>query len=256
MASLDHGTKMKIQILGNGGAISNGLPYNSFLVNDNFLVETPPDIMNSLFRENVALTGIRIIYISHFHGDHYFGLPFLLLRVFLDTINSRAKDSLTIIGPPSVQQKVDEICRLAVGGDHPLLQWMDQVLTFVEISEEETIAVDNDTYISSFAMNHFIETWGFTFFNRDRALFSYFADTTWDDSLLDQVRLFPKIIIADLNGEPSDPVKVHMSGDDLVENALPVSGDRIMYYGTHLKYQKESENKYIRYTRPGEVIEF
>ncbi len=46
-----------------------------------------------------------------------------------------------------------------------------------------------------------------------------------------------------------------MSGDDLVEKALPVSGDRIMYYGTHLKYQKESENKYIRYTRAGEVID-
>ncbi|MFW5771005.1 MAG: MBL fold metallo-hydrolase [Spirochaetota bacterium] len=254
MAILDHGIKMIIKILGNGGAINDGLPYNAFMVENTLLVETPPDIMNSLFREHVPVTGIRIIYISHFHGDHYFGLPFLLLRVFLDTLYSRTRESLTIIGPPLIKQKVDDICRLAVGIEHPLLRWMDQVLTFVQISEE-AIPVDNDTYISSFPMNHFIETWGFTFFNRDRALFSYFADTTWDYSLLDQVYLFPKVIIADLNGEPSDPVKVHMSEEDLVEKALPVSGEKIMYYGTHLKYQKESENEYIRYTRPGEVIE-
>lgn len=256
MAILDHGKKMKIKILGNGGAINDGLPYNAFMVENTMLVETPPDIMNSLFRENVAVTDIRIIYISHFHGDHYFGLPFLLLRVFLDTLNSRTSDSLTIIGPPSVKQQVDDICRLAVGSDHPLLQWMGQVLFFVEISEKKRIPVDNNTHISPLKMNHFIETWGFTFFNKNRPMFSYFADTTWDDSLLDHIRLFPGVIIADLNGEPSDPVKVHMSEKDLVEKALPVSGEKIMYYGTHLKYQKESGNEYIRYTRPGEIIEF
>ena len=53
-------------------------------------------------------------------------------------------------------------------------------------------------------MNHFVETWGFTFFNKDGSLFSYFADTAWDDSLLDQIRLFPGVVIADLNGEFSD----------------------------------------------------
>ncbi|HNX25734.1 MAG TPA: hypothetical protein PKG60_16930, partial [Spirochaetota bacterium] len=61
---------MQIKILGNGGAINDGLPYNSFLVDDFFLAETPPDIMTSLFRERTDLSKLRVIYISHFHGDH------------------------------------------------------------------------------------------------------------------------------------------------------------------------------------------
>ena len=39
---------MKIKILGNGGAINDGLPYNSFAINGTLLCETPPDIMLSM----------------------------------------------------------------------------------------------------------------------------------------------------------------------------------------------------------------
>ena len=42
---------MNIRMLGTGGAINNGLPYNSFIINEDLLIETPPDIMISLFRE-------------------------------------------------------------------------------------------------------------------------------------------------------------------------------------------------------------
>lgn len=85
-------------------------------------------------------------------------------------------------------------------------------------------------------------------------IFSYFADTIWDDALLDQIKLLPKIIITDLNGEQSDPVKVHLSESDIIRNALPVSNGNVVFYGTHLKHQKESLNKYIKYTYPGEEI--
>lgn len=36
---------MRLTILGNGGGISDGLPYNAFLVDDLLLCELPPDIM-------------------------------------------------------------------------------------------------------------------------------------------------------------------------------------------------------------------
>lgn len=90
---------MNIRILGNGGAISDGLPYNAFLTDGYFLTETPPDIMGSLYRENAALSGIRTIFISHFHADHYFGFPFLALRLFFNGIT----EPIAIIGPPGGQ---------------------------------------------------------------------------------------------------------------------------------------------------------
>ena len=36
---------MEITILGTGGGVNAGLPYNAFLIDDSFLCETPPDIM-------------------------------------------------------------------------------------------------------------------------------------------------------------------------------------------------------------------
>jgi hypothetical protein len=38
---------MKIKMVGTGGAINDGLPYNSFIVDNTLLVEAPPDIMTA-----------------------------------------------------------------------------------------------------------------------------------------------------------------------------------------------------------------
>lgn len=245
---------MKIKILGNGGAISEGLPYNSFLVEDKYLIETPPDIMNSLFRENIDISKIQLIYISHFHGDHYFGLPLLLLRLFFNSINNQINSFIKIFGPKGIKNKTKEICILAVGENHPLHQWIEIGLVFFEIISQEDIQIDNELVLRPFSMFHFIETWGFSLHNKNMIIFSYFADTIWDVALLDQIKLLPKVIITDLNGEPSDPVKVHLSENDIIKNALPVSNGNVVFYGTHLKHQKESLNKYIKYTHPGEEI--
>jgi ribonuclease BN (tRNA processing enzyme) len=68
---------MRIQVLGNGGAINEGLPYSSFVVDGILLCETPPDIMLSLHKHAIEISSIKTVYISHLHGDHTFGLPFL-----------------------------------------------------------------------------------------------------------------------------------------------------------------------------------
>lgn len=46
---------------------------------------------------------IEVVFVSHFHGDHIFGLPFLLLEYF--HLTPRTKD-LTIIGPPGIQERI------------------------------------------------------------------------------------------------------------------------------------------------------
>lgn len=245
---------MKIKVLGNGGAINDGLPYNSFLIDDIYLIETPPDIMNSLLREKIDLSKIRLVYISHFHGDHYFGFPLLALRLFFDSIQKQLMEKIIILGPINIKNKIQEICKLAVGEIHPLNEWIDVNANFIELTQNNDIALDENLKIKSFPMFHFIETWGFSLYNKSEIIFSYFADTMWDDKLIDQIKLLPKVIIADLNGEPTDQVKVHLSENDIITKALPLSKDNIIYYGTHLKYQKESLNKNIHYTYPGEEI--
>jgi phosphoribosyl 1,2-cyclic phosphodiesterase len=246
---------LKIKILGNGGAINDGLPYNSFIIDEFLLIESPPDIIDSLYREKIDLSKIQIIYISHFHGDHYFGLPFITLRIFFNSIANQNTNKIKIIGPENIKIKTKEICKLAVGENHPLHQWIENNIIFIEINSNQNILIDNNIILKCFTMHHFIETWGFSFYNKEKILFSYFSDTLWDDKLIEQIQLYPKIIITDLNGEPSDPMKIHLSENDLLTKAIEVTGDKTIFYGTHLKYQKESLHKNIKYVYPGEIID-
>jgi hypothetical protein len=245
---------LKIKILGNGGAINNGLPYNSFIIDDKYLIEAPPDIMNSLFRGKIDILKIKLIYISHFHGDHYFGLPFIALQLFFNSINKQSIDKIKIIGPQSIKNKTIEICKLAVGENHPLHQWIENNIIFIEINSNEEILIENKISFQCFPMYHFIETWGFSFFYESNVLFSYFPDTLWNDELIKQIQLCPKMIITDLNGEESDPMKIHLSENDIITKAIDICGDKTIFYGTHLKYQKESLHKNIKYVYPGEII--
>jgi len=245
---------MEIRILGNGGAINDGLPYNSFMIDEFFLAETPPDIMASLFREKTDLSKLQIIYISHYHGDHFFGLPFLILRLFYNSSGTPLNYMIRIMGPEGIKSRVNEICTLAWGDGHPVHDWIENNFIFNELVHGNKYDINSGTYLQSFSMFHLVETYGFSFYKNDRLLFSYFADTVWNDELLVQIKLFPEIIVVDLNGEPSEIVKIHMSEDDIIEKAMPYSEGRITFYGTHLKTQKKSELKNIRYFYPGDII--
>ncbi len=241
---------MKIRILGTGGAINNGLPYNSFIINDDFLVETPPDIMNSLFREGVDRQKISEIYISHFHADHCFGLPFLLLRNFADGYSTGIK----ITGPKGIEQRVTDICTLAFGAEHLMQKWIGKYITFEEIYKGKEIEINTQYKLTPVKMFHSPETYGFVLESEGKKT-AYIADTYWEDSLLEYIRDADSVLI-DLNGEKSDRAKVHISEYDLEQYALPnIKKKDIKFYGTHLKEEKSSKNMHIRYLLPGKVIE-
>lgn len=52
---------------------------------------------------------LQALWISHFHGDHFFGVPLLLLRFW--EMGRRAP--LTILGPPGVEEKICQAMDLA-----------------------------------------------------------------------------------------------------------------------------------------------
>ena len=55
---------------------------------------------------------IEAVFISHFHADHFFGLPFLLLEA---KYGGRERD-ITIVGPPGIEERTDGLLRLGYPG--------------------------------------------------------------------------------------------------------------------------------------------
>ena len=67
--------------MGTGNAFApGGLCWSGFVLNDKYLFEAPPQALMSLNRLDVDPNEVEAVVLSHHHGDHFLGLPFLLLH--------------------------------------------------------------------------------------------------------------------------------------------------------------------------------
>lgn len=95
---------------------------------------------------------INHIFISHLHGDHYFGLVGLLNSFAL---NNRVND-LHIYAPEKLKSII-EIQMEVKGSGFPFQ------LYFHNLEKEEVLLDDKSLNVECFKVNHRIECWGFLF---------------------------------------------------------------------------------------------
>lgn len=252
--SLYNRGKMEIKILGIGGFINDGYAYNSFLLNGDFLIETPPDIMQSLYRNEHDYKKIKRIFISHEHGDHIFGMPFITLNLFKYYLTQELPSSkIEIIGPRGIKERIYELQVLATSPDNPSVEWMGNIYKFVEINEETEISLNKECEINFFKTNHSKETYGIKLKRNGELIFVYTADTKWDEKYINVLKSKPKYCICDLNSNGDDSIKAHMSEKDITNYAIPVTGSETKYIGTHISKKRKSTNEFIEYAYDGAV---
>ena len=246
------GDMREILILGNGGAVSDGLPYNGFLINRSILVEAPPDIMPSLRRSAIDPQSINTIFISHVHADHIFGLPFFLLQRFMDDVRYDKHGELVVIGPPGIGAHAKKLMDMAFG-EMPAMKWMERCVNFTETGDGLAVPLIPGCTSTCARMDHFSPTWGFVTECAGKAFFAYIPDTLWCPGVTDILERAPEDVLIDLNGEADDNVPVHISEPELVD-WLAQHDSATVFWGTHLKRDKTSTHPRIRYPRPGQRI--
>jgi len=100
---------MQLRFVGCGDALGSGGRSNTcFHVtgrNVNFLIDCGASSLPALKREGVVRDEIDLILITHFHGDHFAGLPFLLL----DAQFSRRSRPLVIAGPAGIETRLPQV---------------------------------------------------------------------------------------------------------------------------------------------------
>src|SRR3979490_3051153 len=100
---------MQLQFVGCGDALGSGGRYNTcfHLTGErvNFLIDCGASSLPALKRLAIARDGIDLILIAHFHGDHFGGLPFLLL----DAQFTRRTRPLVIAGPAGIEEKLVQL---------------------------------------------------------------------------------------------------------------------------------------------------
>lgn len=108
---------MKLYILGCGDAFgSGGRNQSAYLFEAEgrfFLLDCGPTTLLAMKRAGMDPRRLDAVFISHLHGDHFGGLPFLFIE-FLHQ-SPRAKP-LHIAGPPQTEDRVRRLFRLMYGG--------------------------------------------------------------------------------------------------------------------------------------------
>jgi ribonuclease BN (tRNA processing enzyme) len=105
---------LELSFLGSGGAFAIGGRYwSSFVVNRRYVFEAPPTLLPHLKRMAIPVADIHAVFITHFHGDHFMGLPFLFLEYAYLTPR---RDDLYIAGPPGVQALIEGLAETAFPG--------------------------------------------------------------------------------------------------------------------------------------------
>ena len=97
---------MQLRFVGCGDAFGSGGRLNTcFHVSGreaNFLIDCGASALPALKRLEIERNEIDLVLITHFHGDHFAGLPFLLL----DAQFSRRTRPLTIAGPEGIETRL------------------------------------------------------------------------------------------------------------------------------------------------------
>lgn len=104
---------MRVTVLGCGDAFGSGGRLNTcFLLEaggTRILVDCGASAMISMNRYGVDPGGLDAIVLSHLHGDHFAGIPFLLLHQHYQAGRERP---LEIVGPPGTRERVEAAGRI------------------------------------------------------------------------------------------------------------------------------------------------
>jgi len=100
---------MQVRFVGCGDALGSGGRFNTCFhiagARVNFLIDCGASSLPALKRLGIARDDIDLILITHFHGDHFGGLPFLLL----DAQFTRRTRPLVIAGPEGIETRLTQV---------------------------------------------------------------------------------------------------------------------------------------------------
>lgn len=194
--------ELTLSFIGTANAFTpHGLCWNGFVANGRVLFEAPPSALMALRLVDIGPASIDTVLISHHHGDHFLGLPLLLLQWKY----SERDRPINIVGPVGTYEKAKTITDMVfpgvVSSELPV-EWM-------EMSAGDQIQLP-DLYIEAFPVKHDTRLNCLGFRTRvDGRSVGYTGDSAFCDSLVDLGRGV-EVLVAECTSieRPSD---VHMN---------------------------------------------
>jgi ribonuclease BN (tRNA processing enzyme) len=196
---------MEIKFLGTGSAINAEDIGASLLINEHILIDAPGGIAQAILKFGGDISNLDTIIITHLHGDHFFGLPFLLLEY---TTKPR-KTPLNIFAPLDAQNLVTGLTRLAFPEKETKELLAPAKPFYIDAADGKVMTIKN-IFIRLRQVRHGdIETYGIEFWRTNMIKLFYAPDISYCDEL---IKIIETIDIAILDATTSDEaIDGHMS---------------------------------------------
>ncbi|QRM29065.1 MBL fold metallo-hydrolase [Microvirga sp. VF16] len=220
---------MQLQVLGCGDAFGSGGRFHTcFHVSagsTSFLIDCGASSLIAMRRFGVDPNTVRTVLISHLHGDHFGGLPFLLLDA---QFVSRRTTPLTIAGPPTLSARLQALRETMFPGSTE--SDLGFPLDIVELEPQVTTQVNGVSVIPylvrhpsgapSYALRCQVE----------HQTLCYSGDTEWAPALIEAAR-GTDVFIAECYTFDG-PVPFHMNWMSLREHLPEIGAKRVLL--THM----------------------
>ena len=174
---------MQLRFVGCGDALGSGGRFNTcFHVTGaqvNFLIDCGASSLPALKRFGIAREAIDLVLITHFHGDHFAGLPFLLL----DAQFARRARPLVIAGPQGIEAKLANLMEALFEHSSKTKQRFDLSVVALEPEQSRTFG---EVKVTPYPVVHGESGGPFLAYRieAEGRVITYSADTEWTDTLI------------------------------------------------------------------------
>ncbi|MCC6471219.1 MAG: MBL fold metallo-hydrolase [Alphaproteobacteria bacterium] len=179
---------MRLRFIGCGDAFGSGGRFNTcfHLTGEriNALIDCGASSLIAMKRLGIAANDIQAILVTHFHADHFGGIPFFMLDAQFFT---KRTQPLTIAGPPGLKDWYVRAMETAFRGSSETRPRF--ALTLSELAPREPVAIAGMT-VTPFPVHH--GNPGGPFFalrvEAEGRTVAYTGDTEWTETLVDAAR--------------------------------------------------------------------
>ncbi|MGA7805616.1 MBL fold metallo-hydrolase [Bradyrhizobium sp.] len=174
---------MQLQFVGCGDAFGSGGRANTCFhlrgAAANLLIDCGASSLPALQRLGIVRNDIDLILITHFHGDHFAGLPFFLL----DAQFSRRTRPLVIAGPDGVEARLVQVMEALFENSSKTKQKFE--LSVIALRPEQTRTFGTIA-VTPYRVMHGESGGPFLAYRieAEGRVIAYSADTEWTDTLI------------------------------------------------------------------------
>ncbi|OCG69672.1 ribonuclease Z [Gilliamella sp. Occ3-1] len=103
-----------------------------------------------------SLARLEIIFLTHLHGDHLFGLP----GVLASRSSMQNQSPLTLIAPKGIKQFIETVIEISYS-------WLTYPLNIIELEENCTVFEDNQFQVKAKLLQHRVPCFGYRIIEKD-----------------------------------------------------------------------------------------